>query len=141
MDLVRIRYIKEWIAQLPSGNITYKTIHGKKYPYYQWTENGKQHGRRVKDAELQELSEKIAQRKELQRRLKEANAAAETTAVFKEDSFFSAVKRGQELLDFAVPVKSLKSASASPSFMRMFTATARTESLFSTVFAEQGKQP
>lgn len=108
MDLVRIRYIKEWIAQLPSGNITYKTIHGKKYPYYQWTENGKQHGRRVKDEELQELSEKIVQRKELQQRLKEANAAAETTAVFEEEFFFSAVKRGQELLDFAAPVKSLK---------------------------------
>ena len=42
MDKVRIRYIKEWISQLPSGNITYKTIKGKKYPYYQWTENGKQ---------------------------------------------------------------------------------------------------
>ena len=35
MDKVRIRYIKEWISQLPSGNITYKTIKGKKYPYYQ----------------------------------------------------------------------------------------------------------
>lgn len=108
MDLVRIRYIKEWIAQLPSGNITYKTIHSKKYPYYQWTENGKQHGRRVKDEELQELSKKIAQRKELQRRLKEANAVADTTAVFEEEFFFSAVKRGQELLDFAAPVKLLK---------------------------------
>lgn len=30
MDLVRIRYIKEWISQLPSGNITYKTINGKR---------------------------------------------------------------------------------------------------------------
>ena len=110
MDLVRIRYIKEWISQLPSGNITYKTIKGKRYPYYQWTENGKQHGRRVKDDELQELSEKIAHRKELQRRLKEANAAATTdnAAVFEEDYFFSAVKRGQELLDFAQPVKALK---------------------------------
>lgn len=110
MDLVRIRYIKEWISQLPSGNITYKTINGKRYPYYQWTENGKQHGRRVKDDELQELSEKIAQRKDLQRRLKEANAAAttENASVFEEDFFFSTVKRGQELLAFVEPVKALK---------------------------------
>ena len=48
MDIVRIRAMKEWISQLPSGNITYKTISGKRYAYYQWTENGKQHGRRVK---------------------------------------------------------------------------------------------
>ena len=57
MDLVRLKYIKEWIAQLPQGNITYKTINGKKYPYYQWTENGKQRGRIVKEHELKELSE------------------------------------------------------------------------------------
>ena len=110
MDLVRIRYIKEWISQLPQGNITYKTINNKKYPYYQWTENGKQRGRRVKDEELQELTEKINQRKELQKKLKEAKAAATTeeSAVFEEDFFFSSVKRGKELLSFVEPVKSLK---------------------------------
>lgn len=52
MDPVRIRYMKEWIAQLPKGNITYKSIRGKKYAYLQWTENGKQRSRRVKDAEF-----------------------------------------------------------------------------------------
>ncbi len=110
MDTVRIRYLKEWISQLPSGNITYKTINGKKYPYYQWTENGKQRGRRVKAEELQELSEKIAQRKDLQQKLKEASASApsDMKEVFAEDFFFSAVKRGQELLDFVAPVKKLK---------------------------------
>ena len=110
MDLVQIRYIKEWISQLPQGNITYKTINNKKYPYYQWTENGKQRGRRVKDEELQELTEKINQRKDLQKKLKEAKATATTeeSAVFEEDFFFSSVKRGQELLSFVEPVRSLK---------------------------------
>ena len=110
MDLVQIRYIKEWISQLPQGNITYKTINKKKYPYYQWTENGKQRGRRVKDEELQELTEKINQRKELQKKLKEAKVTATTeeSAVFEEDFFFSSVKRGKELLSFVEPVKSLK---------------------------------
>ena len=28
------------IDALPAGNITYKTINGKKYPYLQWQENG-----------------------------------------------------------------------------------------------------
>lgn len=110
MDLVRIRYIKEWISQLPQGNITYKKINNKRYPYYQWTENGKQRGRRVKDEELQELTEKINQRKELQQKLKDAKAAATTeeSAVFEEDFFFSSVKRGQELLSFVEPVRPLK---------------------------------
>ena len=110
MDLVQIRYIKEWISQLPQGNITYKKINNKRYPYYQWTENGKQRGRRVKDEELQELTEKINQRKELQQKLKDAKAAATTeeSAVFEEDFFFSSVKRGQELLSFVEPVRPLK---------------------------------
>ena len=59
MDPTRIRYMKEWIEQLPKGNITYKSIRGKKYAYLQWTENGKQRSRRVQDDELQELTEKI----------------------------------------------------------------------------------
>lgn len=59
MDLVKIRYMQEQISQLPKGNITYKSIRGKRYAYLPWTENGKQHSRRAKDDELQELSEKI----------------------------------------------------------------------------------
>ena len=81
MDAVRIRYIKDKLAQLPTGNITYKTINNKKYPYYQWTENGKQKGRRVKDEELERLSEKIAERKELQQLLQEVQNAGEAAAL------------------------------------------------------------
>ena len=47
MDKTKIEYFKEYISQLPPGNITYKTINGKRYPYYQWTdkETGKQRNR------------------------------------------------------------------------------------------------
>lgn len=45
------------------GGITFKTINGKRYAYYQWTENGKQHSRRVKDDEFAELAAKIATEK------------------------------------------------------------------------------
>ncbi|MEE1126538.1 MAG: AAA family ATPase [Acutalibacteraceae bacterium] len=105
MDIIRIRYIKKWISQLPPGNITYKTIKGKKYPYYQWTEDGKQHGRRVKDDELIELSEKIEQRKTLEKKLKDSGATAD---LLDEKFFFSLVKTDKELLDFVAPVKNLK---------------------------------
>jgi len=103
MDPVRIRYIQEWISQLPKGNITYKSIRGKKYAYLQWTENGKQRSRRVKDDELQELSEKIEERKALEKKLKEAPESR-----MQEEFFFSEVKCGQELLDFVDPIRSYK---------------------------------
>ena len=55
--------LKEKIASLPSGGITYKKINGKKYAYYQWREDGRQRSRRVKADELDALSEQIALRK------------------------------------------------------------------------------
>lgn len=108
MDLVRFGYIQDAISQLPSGNITYKTIYGKKYPYYQWMENGKQRGRRVKDEELQELTEKINQRKALQKELKVLSMNRSAAAVLEDEFFFSIIKRGTELRDFTAPVMSLK---------------------------------
>lgn len=105
MDPTRIRYMKEWIEQLPKGNITYKSIRGKKYAYLQWTENGKQRSRRVQDDELQELTEKIAQRKVLEKKLKDAPEAAIMPAVMEEEFFFSEVKTGQELLDYVEPIR------------------------------------
>lgn len=104
MDIVRIRYIKEWISQLPQGNITYKTINGKKYPYLQWTENGKQRSRIVKSDELQELTEKIAQRKSLEKKLKEFRESFAVPSALEEEFYFSSVKRGEELKLFVVPV-------------------------------------
>ena len=107
MDAVRVRYIKDKLAQLPIGNITYKTINNKKYPYYQWTENGKQRGRRVKDDELELLTEQIAERKELQQLLREVQGTVEA-AVLHDEYFFSVLKRGQELESFVDPVVGLK---------------------------------
>ena len=37
----RIQEFENLISKLPQGSITNKTIHGKKQPYLQWTENGK----------------------------------------------------------------------------------------------------
>ena len=97
--------IKEQIAQLPGGNITYKTINGKRYPYYQWSENGKQRARVVKADEFDDLSDKIEQRKALQKKLRQSD----TVIVAPENESYSAViKCGTELNDFVAPVKQLK---------------------------------
>lgn len=55
---------------LPTGNITYKKINGREYAYYQWRENGKQHTRRTKGEEFEQLSSQIERRKELQKSIK-----------------------------------------------------------------------
>ena len=60
------------ISKLPVGGITYKTINGKRYPYLQWTEAGRQRSRIVKADELKALEAGIAERKRLQAMLKES---------------------------------------------------------------------
>ena len=108
MDLVRIRYMKEWISQLPSGNITYKTINGKKYPYYQWTENGKQRSRVVKKDEFEELSDKISKRKALEKKIAESGVSNSNPEILENSYYFSQVISGKELEEFVAPVKDYK---------------------------------
>lgn len=64
------------IDALPAVNITYKTINGKKYPYLQWQEDGRQRGRRVQEDELEALQTGIDERKQLQAMLKVGSTAA-----------------------------------------------------------------
>ena len=108
MDLTRIRYMKNWISQLPQGNITFKTINGKRYPYYQWTENGKQRNRIVKADEFEELSQKIEQRKTLEKKLRESPEMYLVPEILNETFFFSSVIVGDELLKTVNPIKKLK---------------------------------
>lgn len=98
-----IERYQEQIAQLPAGNITLKAINGKRYPYLQWrdTNTGKQKSRIVKPEELETLTAQIAQRKELERKLKASREAPPHESG--EAAFYSSVLRGQELAEFAAP--------------------------------------
>lgn len=104
MDKAKMESCQELISQLPAGNITYKKINGKRYPYLQWTdkETGKQRSRIVKQDELESLTEQIAQRKALERELKEAGEKV-LSPESNEVPFFSSVLRGKELAEFAAP--------------------------------------
>lgn len=85
------------------GGITYKTINGKRYAYYQWTENGKQRSRRVKDDEFAELAAKIAVEKAKKASAKmmvaEPSIAYSATPQFKTD-----IKTGVLLVNFCKSV-------------------------------------
>lgn len=96
------RIISE-IETLPSGGITYKKINGKKYAYYQWREDGKQHSRRPKDDELELLEKQIEKRKELQNRIKgiEISEGETVKPVYR---FRCAVRMGRDLERFVKPV-------------------------------------
>ena len=93
------------IAALPAGNITYKTINGRKYPYLQWQENGRQRGRRVKADELETLQAGIDERKRLQAVLKSGPASAPASQVLNLTAFS---RIGEELRAFIRPVLSFR---------------------------------
>ncbi len=95
------------IENLPQGGISYKKINGKEYAYYQWRENGKQHSRRVKDDELELLTNQISRRKELQNILKNNNIAVKITPQ-STYNFHCAIRIGDELDRFVKPVKDWK---------------------------------
>jgi len=66
-----IKSLEMQIAELPKGYITYKTVSGKRYPYHQWSENGKKTALYLKENEVAPLAKKIARRKGLEAQLRE----------------------------------------------------------------------
>ena len=93
------------------GGITYKTINGKRYAYYQWTENGKQRSRRVKDEEFAELAAKIAAeraQKESLRGVLQGRVAEPAAAYSAAPNFRTDVKIGAQLPRFFASVMKWK---------------------------------
>ncbi|MDD5941590.1 AAA family ATPase [Fibrobacter sp.] len=93
------------------GGITYKTINGKRYAYYQWTENGKQRSRRVKDDEFAELAAKIAAeraQKESLRGILQGMVAKPVAAYSATPNFKTDVKIGAQLPRFFASVMKWK---------------------------------
>jgi len=91
------------IETLPTGGITYKKINGKEYAYYQWREVGKQHTRRTKDEELEQLSKQIERRKVLQNLIKNIDNQ-EINEEKPVSQFRCTVRIGEELERFVKPV-------------------------------------
>ena len=99
------------IDSLPSGGLTTKTIRGKAYTYYQWTENGKQRSRIVKEDEQEYLKQQIQERKSLQSQLSnlENHKTQNSTEVQEETpTFITDVRIGKTLEDFTASIKDYK---------------------------------
>ncbi len=107
------RYIQEQINNLPKGSITVKQINGRPYEYWQFRENGRQVTKRVKGEELETLRIQIAERKRLEKLLKEpafyentSLSEASKAAPVSSDTFSDSILIGKDLLRFAEPVRS-----------------------------------
>ena len=106
-----IKEIKNRINSLPAGGLTTKTIKGKSYIYYQWSENGKQRSRIVKDDEVDSLKTQIEERKSLQEQLRKMDLGiqgSEFTSPAEPVSFKTDVRIGKPLFDFSSSIKNYK---------------------------------
>lgn len=103
--------IKNRISSLPSGGLTVKKIKGKSYLYYQWSENGKQRSRIVKDNEVEALKLQIEERKSLQEQLRKMDLGvlvSDSSSTVEPASFRTDVRIGKSLLDFSSSIKNYK---------------------------------
>ena len=99
------------IDSLPSGGLTTKTIRGKAYTYYQWTENGKQRSRIVKEEEYNNLKNQIEERKNLQAQISNLEIYKNkdvTTSQEEALTFITDVRIGKTLEDFSASIKDYK---------------------------------
>lgn len=108
---MNIEEIKNRINSLPSGGLTTKTIKGNPYVYYQWSENGKQHSRIVKDDEVETLRSQIEERKSLQEKLRKMDIeiqGSKNSSFAESVSFKTDVRIGKQLLDFSSSIRNYK---------------------------------
>lgn len=106
-----IEEIKNRINSLPTGGLTTKTIKGNPYIYYQWSENGKQHSRIVKDDEVETLRSQIEERKTLQEQLRKIDIeiqGSKNSSFAESVSFKTDVRIGKQLLDFSSSIRNYK---------------------------------
>ena len=66
-----MKRMRERIAELPTGYLSKKNIRGKIQYYRQWRENGKVKSKYVCEADMEQMSAQIEERKRLENRLKE----------------------------------------------------------------------
>ena len=108
---MNIEEIKNRINSLPSGGLTTKNIKGNPYIYYQWSENGKQHSRIVKDDEIETLRSQIEERKSLQKQLRKLDIGiqgSKNSSFAESVSFKTDVRIGKQLLDFSSSIRNYK---------------------------------
>ena len=100
----RAAELEQQIANLPAGSITKKIVNGKAYFYHRWTENKKRREKYIPTDELENFRAQIAQRKELEQRLKALKKQMPKTKSASLSAFTTNIRTGETLRSFAASV-------------------------------------
>ncbi len=93
-----ISSIKAELESLPKGGVYEKLIHGSRYYYHQYIENGKRVSRLLKEDEVFSLQEALRRRKELERELKQMSSAKTVTLSISAKQYSGDVYAGNRLV-------------------------------------------
>ena len=108
----QIYELEREIALLPPGSLTTKEVKGKKYYYHRVSKNQKRTEIYVPFEDVEKLSIQINKRKELEKELKKIKKENQGMNIRETDAsiygFSTYVRLGQQLYNFASPVKAYK---------------------------------
>lgn len=109
-NLTRVAELEHQIAELPAGSVTKKTVNGKEYYYYRWTEEKKRREKYIPAEELDWFRKQIEQRKTLEKELKTMKKQLPKAAVPAASAqvFAITVRTGAALRAFSAPVRNYK---------------------------------
>ena len=112
MDLfaiqARVAELEQQIDNLPAGSITKKIIKGKEYFYHRWTENKKRREKYIPADQLENFRAQIAQRKELEQKLKTLKKHLPKAKSAEISTFSTNIRTGEALRYFALPVRNFR---------------------------------
>ena len=112
MDLfaiqARVAELEQQIDNLPAGSITKKIIKGKEYFYHRWTENRKRREKYIPADQLENFRAQIAQRKELEQKLKTLKKHLPKAKSAEISTFSTNIRTGEALRYFALPVRNFR---------------------------------
>ena len=107
----QIAELEARINELPRGSVSSKTVNGHEYYYHRWYEAKRKVEKYIAAEEVQELKDRIAQRKALEKQLRELKKQLPKVSKKKEQDsheYLTMVRRGSALRAYAEPVKEYK---------------------------------
>ena len=107
----KIAELEARINELPRGSVSSKTINGHEYYYHRWYEEKRKVEKYIAAEEVQALKDQIAQRKALEKQLRELKKQLPKVSKKRDQDsheYLTIVRRGSALRAYAKPVKDYK---------------------------------
>ena len=107
----QIAELEARINELPRGSVSSKTVNGHEYYYHRWYEAKRKVEKYIAAEEVQALKDRIAQRKALEKQLRELKKQLPKVSKKRDQDsheYLTMVRRGSALRAYAKPVKDYK---------------------------------